>query len=53
MAGEDENGKEIYEVCFNGDSFVGFLNNVRFKKRRSVARLKSRPDERVKKSINS
>ncbi|KON68718.1 hypothetical protein AKG34_07840 [Peribacillus butanolivorans] len=39
VAGEDEEGEKIFGVCFNGEAFVYWLNNVRFNKDKKVAML--------------
>ncbi|WP_273126790.1 hypothetical protein [Bacillus weihaiensis] len=47
----DEDGNELYGVCFNAEAFVYWLNNVRFNKGKKVARLIEIPNKTPKKTI--
>ena len=48
----DEKGNKFYGVCFNADAFVYWLNNIRFRKGKKVARLLATPNIPPKKKIN-
>lgn len=47
----DEVGNKIYGVCFSVDAFVHWLNNVRYKNGKRVARLIEIPNKPPKKTI--
>ena len=48
----DEKGNKFYGVCFNAEAFVYWLNNIRFRKGKKVARLLATPNIPPKKKIN-
>ena len=48
----DEDGNKLYGVCFDTEAFVYWLNNVRFKKSKRVAKLIKNPSKTPKKKIN-
>ena len=52
VAAEDEEGNKIYGVCFNTEAFVFWLNNVKFKKGKKVAKLIETPNKLAKKKIS-
>jgi hypothetical protein len=47
----DENGNKFFGVCFDTEAFIYWLNNVRFKKGKNVAKLIENPRKRPKKII--
>ncbi|WP_157052726.1 hypothetical protein [Priestia koreensis] len=47
----DEEGNEGYGVSFSGEAFVNWLNNVKFSKRKKVARLVSTVPSHYKKVL--
>ncbi|MGG3891775.1 hypothetical protein [Metabacillus fastidiosus] len=51
VADEDEGGNKIYRVCFNAEAFMYWLNDVKFAKRKKVARLIDRPANSRKKKL--
>jgi hypothetical protein len=51
IAYEDGDGNKCYGVSFNADAFVYWLNHVRFKKGKRVARLIKVPNRLPKKTI--
>jgi hypothetical protein len=51
IAHEDEEGNKFYGVCFDAEAFVYWLNNVRFKKGKRVAKLIETPNKSPKKKI--
>jgi len=48
---EDEKGNKVYGVCFNAEAFVYWLNSVRFRRGKKVARLIDAPNYPAKKTI--
>ena len=48
----DEDGNKFYGVCFDTEAFVYWLNNIRFKKGKRVAKLIETPRKTPKKKIN-
>ena len=48
----NEEGNKFYGVCFDAEAFVYWLNNIRFGKRKKVARLLVTPNKTPKKKIN-
>ncbi|WP_169800511.1 hypothetical protein [Metabacillus fastidiosus] len=51
IADEDEEGNEIYGVCFNAEAFVYWLNDVKFVKRKKIAKLIDKPADPPKKKL--
>ncbi|MEI2368907.1 hypothetical protein [Niallia circulans] len=51
LAHIDEEGYEIYGVCFDAEAFVYWLNHVKYVKRKKVARLVEKPNEPPKKKL--
>ena len=51
VADIDEEGNNIYGVCFNAEAFVYWLNNIRFTKRKKIAKLVETPNKQPKKKI--
>lgn len=49
---KDEDGNEFYGVCFDAEAFIFWLNNVRFKNGKKVARLIATPNKQPKKRIH-
>ena len=52
VAHVDEEGNKFYGVCFDAEAFVYWLNNIRFRERKKVARLLVTPNKTPKKKIN-
>lgn len=51
LAHIDEEGNEIYGVCFDAEAFVYWLNHVKYVKRKKVARLVEKPNKPPKKKL--
>ena len=48
----DEEGNQLYGVSFDTEAFVYWLNNVRFKKGKRIAKLIETPNKSPKKIIS-
>ena len=51
VADEEEEGNKIYGVCFNAEAFVYWLNQVKYAKRKQVAKLIDYPTNTPKKKL--
>lgn len=48
---EDEEGNNIYGVCFNAEAFVYWMNHIKYAKRKRVARIIDNPVNSPKKKL--